>query len=297
LVIPGDDLLEMRALCADLQPQGCYIRYLGFNEAHGSNQSGTRIHVANNEVTWEYGPYHLVNLDLCDSLFPTGSGRWQTYLSALHQLAIYQMKFQTTPWLLFITSQVEPGAASMPDLEKFCQPINKNCDSFPEFASHFATLFRSNPCAATEGVDLTSLDEEEMLRVFGVALGKLLIAFGTSASPNWAVQMLRSYRYRINSSPHVEMLSLAFQFRPKHQPPIDPTGLSGAKISLPSFPTELECARKLVTAVERITDVDQILTSDAALREEMLNSSADLLGSAGYDRNAYVKWVADGEQS
>ena len=101
LVVPGDDLLDVRSLWQSLRPYNCYMRYLGFNEGHGSKQIDTRVHVANNEVTSldkvardsqvlhgpfqsiasensqayqylkEYGPFHVVNLDICDSLFPT----------------------------------------------------------------------------------------------------------------------------------------------------------------------------------------------------------------------------------
>src|SRR6266436_7817678 len=50
LVIPGEDLLDVRALWRDVNELNCQIRYLGFNESFGSHQKGTRIHVANNAV-------------------------------------------------------------------------------------------------------------------------------------------------------------------------------------------------------------------------------------------------------
>src|SRR5260370_2076520 len=50
LVIPGEDLLDVRALWRDVNELNCHIRYLGFNESFGSDQKGTRIHVANNAV-------------------------------------------------------------------------------------------------------------------------------------------------------------------------------------------------------------------------------------------------------
>jgi len=65
----------------------------------------------------------------------------------------------------------------------------------------------------------------------------------------------------------------------------------------PKFPDELECARKLVIAVENIRDLDALLQSDDDLRVEMENSSADLLEAAGYDREAYLTWVRSGEGS
>jgi len=328
LVIPGDDLLDIRSLWEYLQPLGCYIRYLGFNESHGSDQIGTRIHIANNEVTSlsrvahdshvladrfqaivshqsqayrllrEYGPYHVVNLDLCDSLFPTAPGDPSRYLSALHRLAEYQMMYQTTPWLLFVTSQVEPAAACTPELQKLCQPITINCQSHPVFAPRLGTLFRLNPYTVeTNTLDISSLDDEEMVRIFGLALGKWLISLSMSCSPSWIAQMLTSHRYCIKATPRVEMLSLAFQFRPKHLPPRDPTGLSTAQMNVPTFPTELDSATKLIEAVERIRDVDELLNADAELWETVLCSSADLLESAGYDRDSYLAWVAAGEAS
>ena len=51
LVIPGDDLLDVRSLWRDTQSIKCYVRYLGFNQGQGSDQVGTRVHIAHNDVT------------------------------------------------------------------------------------------------------------------------------------------------------------------------------------------------------------------------------------------------------
>src|ERR1700728_1819274 len=50
LVIPDEDLLDVRALWRDVNELNCRIQYLGFNESFGSDQKGTRVHVANNAV-------------------------------------------------------------------------------------------------------------------------------------------------------------------------------------------------------------------------------------------------------
>ena len=191
----------------------------------------------------QYGPFHLVNLDLCDSLFPTTSRSPVDYISALHRLIVYQMKHQTTPWLLFITTQVEPGLVNAPEFQKLCKPIRQNHDRHPTFAAELERLVPTGTFQTEEPViEISGLDEEGMVRLFGVALGKHLLSLATSAHPNWAVQMLPSYRYWINRDPHVEMLSLAFQFRRKFSPPVDHTGLSALQIEPPTFPDELECA-------------------------------------------------------
>src|SRR5690242_14190846 len=51
LVIPGDDLLDIRALWRDIHQYQCRIRYLGFNESASSLHEGTRLFIAHNVVT------------------------------------------------------------------------------------------------------------------------------------------------------------------------------------------------------------------------------------------------------
>ncbi len=51
LVIPGNHLLDVRSMWTEISPLDCFIRYLGFNEGHGSGEVGTDVHVANNAVT------------------------------------------------------------------------------------------------------------------------------------------------------------------------------------------------------------------------------------------------------
>lgn len=321
LVIPGDDLLDVRSLWSYIRSYKCFIRYLGFNEAQGSDQRGTRVHVSNNEVTSldrvardsrvipdrfqsiasqnsqayrylkEHGPFHIVNLDLCDSLFPTRVAEPNDYYKAVHRLAEYQMKTQTSPWLLFVTTQVEPAVVNGPELERMCKPIRTNWDTHPEFALRLGAVI-PNAAFEVDGVtiNISELDEERMIFVFGVALGKWLMALATSASPQWFLQMLRSYRYAVRRGPFADMLSLAFLFRPKFSPPVDATGLSDLQIAVPHFPSEVECALKLVSAMQNIADVDALLQDDTDLRALMETASADLLESAGFDRGKYLQW-------
>jgi hypothetical protein len=321
LVLPGDDLLDLRALWSDIRRHQCWIRYLGFNEAQGSQNQETRVYVSNNEVTSlnrvatdsqvlpdrfqsianmksqayhylrQYGPFHVVNLDLCDSLFPTTAVGRTEYYNALYRLAEYQMKNQTTPWLLFITTQVEPSLVQANELEQMCGPTRTNCDTHDDFTKRLGTIV---PVEAfqTQGaaIDLSKLNEEQMIRVFGVALGKWLMHLAASASPQWFVDVQPCYRYGIRENPHVEMLSLAFLFKPNFKAPIDATGLSNLSVQPQDQPDELGWAIKLVSAIEKMADVDDLLRSNDELRASMETASADLLASAGYDREKYLGW-------
>ncbi len=321
LVLPGDDLLDLRSLWNAIHPQQCWIRYLGFNEAQGSQSQGTRVYVSNNEVTSlarvatdsqvlpdrfqsianeksqayhylrKYGPFHVVNLDLCDSLFPTTSSGRTEYYNALHRLAEYQMKTQTTPWLLFITTQVQPSLVQAAELEQMCQPTRKNCDTYDDFRQRLGTIIPASALQSEKAaIDISRLDEEEMIRVFGVALGKWLMQLAASASPEWFVDVQPCFRYGIRENPHVEILSLAFLFKPNFQAPVDATGLSSLNIQHPNQPDELELAIKLVSAIEKMVDVDDLLRSNNELRTSLETASADLLASAGYDREKYLEW-------
>jgi hypothetical protein len=322
LVLPGEDLLDLRALWSDIRHHGCWIRYLGFNESQGSRNQGTRVHVSNNEVTSlhrvatdsqvlsdrfqsianmksqayrylrQYGPFHVVNLDLCDSLFPTTAVGRTEYYNALYRLAEYQMKTQTTPWLLFITTQVEPSLVEAAELEQMCGPTRTNCDNHNDFTIRLGTIVPVEAFQTQEAaIDLSILDEEQMIRVFGVALGKWLMQLAASASPQWFVDVQPCYRYGIRENPHVEMLSLAFLFKPNFKAPVDATGLSNLSVKPPNQPDELGSAMKLVSAIEKMIDVDELLRSNDGLRVSMETASADLLASAGYDREKYLGWA------
>jgi len=321
LVIPGDDLLDLRSLWKEIQPFQCYMRYLGFNSSQGSTTEGTRVYVSNNEVTSlsrvatnsqvlhdrfqaianqkstayhylrEYGPFHVVNLDLCDSLFPTASGERSDYYNALHRLAEYQMKNQTTPWLLFITTQVEPGNVQRSEFDKICEPTRTNCETHSDFSERLNNIVPAEAFqSGRSGVDISKLNEEHMIRLFGVGLGKWLMQLAGSASPQWFVDAKQCYRYGIREDPHVEMLSFAFLFRPNFQPPIDTAGLSSLDISRRETPSELASALRLISMVEQLVDVDHLLNSDDELRHGLESASADLMASAGFDREKYLQW-------
>ena len=59
----------------------------------------------------EYGPYHVVNLDLCGSIFPNTAKAPSEYYQALGEVLRFQCMRQNVEWLLFITTMVEPSIA------------------------------------------------------------------------------------------------------------------------------------------------------------------------------------------
>ena len=328
LVIPGNHLLDVRSMWSQISPLDCYVRYLGFNEGHGSSEVGTEVHVANNAVTSlagvlhdsqvvkdrfediaaekspayqslkNYGPYHVVNLDLCGSMFPNTAQDVEPFYTALDQLLKYQFAAQKTNWLLFVTTLVVPAAVDKNWMQRLCQPTRENFDEHLEFAAKLEELL---PRAALEGdaasVNLVNLTEGQLVRLFGVAFGKWLLRMGQNSSPKWTVGMRRSFQYSINKHEGAVMLSLAFEMIPNLAPPVDATGMSKLQVVTKSFPTEAESAVKLAESVANIADVDAKLAADNEMKAALRDEAADLMASAGFDREKYIQWVAAGEPS
>ena len=327
LVLPGDDLLDVRSLWAKLHPEGCYLQFLGFNSSLTSRERQNRMAVTESAVTQldkickrshvssdrfqdiarentkayhglrEHGPYDVVNLDLCDSLVPRGRHReTEDYYSALHQLLNYQSNHQTEPWLLFVTTQVDRDTVDQSAINQLAGPMRKNCDQHTAFAEALDAIVPSDSFKSTDHqFDLAHVDQGQLVGAFGVILGKLLVSTLASASPRWSVVLLKSYRYVIHEEKGVEMLSLGFLIKPHRSPPIDPTGLSFLQPRVPDFPSELDTALSIVNSVKEIQDVGELLKNDKDAHSILAEAQADLLAAAGYDREAYLDWVGRGE--
>jgi len=181
-------------------------------------------------------------------------------------------------------------------MQRLCKPTRENFEAHPAFAKKMAGLMPfASPENEAHSVDLDGLSDDQLIRLFGVALGKWLLRMGQSPSPKWTVGMRRSFQYTINEDKGAIMLSLAFEMTPNFAPPIDATGMSRLAVTARTFPSEADCAVKLAESVANISDVDIKLATDGALRAALLDEAADLLASAGYDREKYVAWVSDGE--
>jgi hypothetical protein len=326
LVIPGSDLLDLRALWRDIHDLNCPIKYLGFNESQDSNQADTEVHISNNAVTSlrrvsrvsrvlrdrfetialdnsqalrylkEYGPYHVVNLDLCGSLFPNTDKSPQEYYDALHKLLAYQFEHQRSEWLLFVTTIVKPSSVDEEHMAKLCSATRENVTEHSEFADKAKSMFPPEMFAnMPSALNLSALTPEQMVRLFGIAFGKWLIKLCQNATPQWTIAMRKSYSYSISKDFNATMLSFAFALKPNITPPQDTSGMTSIALSARRFPDERECAAKLLISVSNIRDVDNLLESEEQLKEALRDAQADLLGDAGYDRAAYLEWVSNGE--
>ena len=132
----------------------------------------------------EYGPFDVVNLDLCDSLFPTITGDLPSYYTALHRIAEYQLRYMATPWLLFITTEVAPSELDLGQFESLCRPTKDNLERHRDFGEALSPLLPVEALGDNSTpIDLSLFDSEQIVRLFGVAIGKALLSFCVTSEP------------------------------------------------------------------------------------------------------------------
>jgi hypothetical protein len=325
-MLPGDDLLDVRSLWQRVNKLGCFIKYIGFNSSQGSKHEGSRVYVATNAVNSldkvvrssevlhdrfqsvgnpksvahqrmrDAGPYHIINLDICDSLFPVTTNDPSEYYNALREIAQFQCESCTHPWLLFVTTQVEPSLKDNDGLKKLSEAVYENCGGSTEFTDSLHDLLsRAVYNAGSSGLDLRSLTDEEMCRFFGVAFGKWLLQLIATATPPWSVRLLASYRYTIKEGV-APMFSFAFLFQ-RHRPLAlqDKTGLARSTTEPEKPYEEKKYALNLIKAVNNIRDVEKMLAEDPALKNSVTESAVALMEAAGFDREQFLEFLKSTE--
>jgi hypothetical protein len=193
---------------------------------------------------------------------------------------------------------VEPTVIDADRMHALCKPTRENVKENGDFAKKLKTFLPNEAFRNVEAsINLKNFSKDQLIQLFGVALGKWLLALCQAAQPQWTIAMRKSFKYSINEEKGAVMLSLAFALNPNITPPVDETGMAKLELAAKKYPTESECALKLAESVFQIRDVDETLAADAELKSKLRDSHADLLEAAGYDRAAYIKWVEEGEKT
>jgi hypothetical protein len=84
------------------------------------------------------------------------------------------------------------------------------------------------------------------------------------------------------------MVSIAMRFDPTHDALEDQTQLASFQ---PAKPDECDLATRALKRITSLLDVDDYLSSEATVRDEMIEAMCGLLEAARYDIDEYRKWV------
>jgi hypothetical protein len=323
LSLPGEDLLDVRVVQECCARRGIKLKFLGLNDDYSSDKPNTWLHIACNEITGmqsvhrdstviqdrfeqiadrsskafhyvsKYGPFDVVNLDLCSSISPLRTDQWN-YYGALQAIADQQvvMRPPNEPWLLLVTSRVGGPWVADGDLKKLGDCVSANINAYGDFAAQLEAIAPgSSAVAARRDGSWAELLQPHFVNLFSVAVGKWVLALLSTAKPRWGVRLLDSYAYKVKAdSP--DMVSLAFRMDGYAELPRDTFGLSGAVAPTASY-DERRFALGLIDGVRGIADVDVRLKQDRKLYAKMEQETADLLASARYEESSVQRALRD----
>ena len=320
LTLPGNELLDVRALHGVCQRLHVQLRYLGFNSVGKDTSAQTELSLSQSEVralsnidqlsdvledrlesvsnlkspafvrTRASGPFHAINIDLCDSIaFRDVNGKRGSPLQALGKLLELQLS-STSPWLLFITTKAEPGLIGEFAREGFTKAINANIAASEAFRDALAALIEGNIEQLDQDIaGAWSGQDDRFLRIFCTGLGKWLISLMNKAQPARSLKLISSCYYQSGPA-GPDMLSLAFRCDTQAQTLTDVFNI------LPTMEehtdlNEIEAALVLTSGVSEMVNLDQRMAEDSALSERLIAQSGRLLATARYQESDYDDWA------
>jgi hypothetical protein len=320
LTLPGNELLDVRALHGVCEALNVKLRYLGFNSVGPNTPDQMELALSQSEVRGlsaidefsgviedrletvsndrspgslrarQAGPFHAINLDLCDSIAFREIGHSKgSPLEASGKLLQLQLQ-GSTPWLLFITTKAQPSLVGDFARDGFMRALHSNVEASDEFRARLAELISADfDQLDTELGAAWGSQDTRFLRLFCAGLGKWLLGILAHAAPPRDLTLLSSCYYQ--SGPDgPDMLSLAFLCGAAVQVVNDPAAILPAAAS-PSAPSEIECALQLTDGVRMMFDLDARLSSDETLREKLITQAGRLMATARYSETEYEAWA------
>ncbi len=316
--LPGVDLLDLRyfgsAVCA---PRSLKLRFLGFNDAAdplSGDQAELNIsldelsksdlidpksmiipddfrQLVNEESiawqkTFEFSPYDVVNLDLCDGFGAKAAGGLnETYYNAVSKLLAVQAR-KKTPWLMLLTTRVGKEHIHADTLNRLSALYANNLDKCPGFKEASAKWFKINSGQSLHNAKLRNFG---LQKVFLVGICKWFLQFAVGQNPPSKMEVKAIHGYRVVKDSEMEdMVSIAIRFDPLHGPIEDPIKLAGAE---PAKIDECDLATAALKRVSNLLDVDEYLSSASDVRDEMVEAMCVLLDAARYDADEYRQWA------
>lgn len=324
LTLPGNELLDVRALSGVCSGAAIPLKYLGFNSVGKGTPGQAELNISQSEVrelggidpfsivleerleavandlspayrrTLEYGPFHAINIDLCDSItHRDADDRRGSTLGVLGKLLELQLQ-TTSPWLLFITTMAQPNLVSERTRDGFMGAINANTAASEEFKAELAKLISGSVDELDARLDAAWQSQDpDFLRLFCTGLGKWLLSLLGKAAPPRNFTLLSSYYYRVGPD-GPDMLSLAFRCDTPPQVLNDQFGIIVAEPAVAPDPfSEVQLAIRMAQGLGASADLDQMLKDDGALAERLIVGASKLLSSARFSALAYEAWARE----
>ncbi|GGE53118.1 hypothetical protein GCM10007276_32700 [Agaricicola taiwanensis] len=319
LTLPGNELLDVRALNGVCDRAGVKLRYLGFNSVGAQTPEAVELALSQSEVrslssidehskvldyrleaianrrspahevTMRAGPFHAINLDLCESIaFREIGHRKGSSLEAAGKLLELQLQ-SAKPWLLFITTKAQPDLIADFARDGFMHALDANSRASEAFKAKLIEMLASK--IEELDTDIRSAwtrQDVRFLKLFSAGLGKWMLGILARASPPRGISLLSGCYYQSGTS-GPNMLSLAFRCDGAVQVLQDPTAILPAPEEA-ARATEVEAALALADTAIAMFDLDAHVRQSEVL-EKLVDKSGRLLASARFGEDAYRSWA------
>jgi len=319
LTLPGDELLDVRALNEVCRGRDVELKYLGFNSVSPGTSRQAELNLSESEVRdlpgvhrfstvlqerleaiarpestarqrmQQFGPFDAINIDLCGSLTDREVGDTRgSLLGVLGELLDTQIK-TTAPWLLFVTTMAQPSLIAGSNLAGFQSAIDANIRDSEEFAAELADCIAGTTDVLSDNIDATwRVQNPAFLRLFSTGLGKWLLRILSGSAPQRQLSLISSYYYQVGPD-GPDMLSLAFRCDTAPNPITDHHGILPLVQPQPPL-SEVDLAVDLARKLKISTDLDALLAGNEERAEKRLRQAKALLGSARFDVEAFEVW-------
>lgn len=299
--LPGADFLDIRYFHSVLEPDISSFEFLGLNKSATTDANisyqevlnlpkidKTRALIFKDDLTdlarsdslvarnlMNAGPFDVINLDLCDSFGATPPGIDRSIYSAIATILGLQKRWPT-PWLILLTTRIEPNgvdpevlkildsliAANMTDCESFRNQFNSKI--MPEF----------NKIGDTQGIDFFNCTS--------IGFAKWFAKFAFDMECVFSLRGAAKYSVHKPNGP--DMMSFAFRFDPTFDAVTDTSGLA-----LDRSTTKSECrmVKGVPYKIKSAVDVDDLLQGDADIFAKSALATKNLLKDARYDLTQY----------
>jgi hypothetical protein len=320
LSLPGDDLLDLRVMHDEFcLKNDIEMQFLGFNKYPNSDSSRTEeinlslvevkelkhispsSEIINNDIRCigqkgafanikanQAGPFDIINLDFCDSIFyesPSSDGN--NHYDLLQEI-IYLQSTRRTPWLLYLTTRVGAEHISGETLSAFIDCFKQNIDNANFCQASSEHLEISNKSM----VDDALLCPEAFSNITIISLCKWLLAHSLELKPGFSIEIKSAIEYKVNSnSTCADMISLALMFSPLDNRSNDKYNLSSMHTKSDSAFDEPLIAKGFVESIVKKTDCDERMQADRNVFSEMREQTKTLLSNARYNIEKYDDWL------
>lgn len=330
LSLPGIDYLDVELLADCCRELGCVLTNTGYLGTQEDNPTKARAQfreqalIDSDQITIRSqtfsrrleeishtegtaykdlarrGPFHIVNVDACGSIAPSGDESAQRMIDAVYRIIEFQLNHANDRWLLFLTADVRLDEFSQMTLQSLMEAIVSNAKSCDQFSDGAVALFGDDGDDVPTAIGKAKVDQnEKYIRLFSLGITKWFLHL--AQSKGWELKMHNSYFYSTlpKTDDRPTMPCLAFEFLPPAPALKDPFGVTNAMPKQGG--TAADMSLRALEKVSAMYDVDQSLEQDPALRQKLNERTKDLLGSIGYAASALdeldVSDTADGVAS